>query len=677
MSQPVTAAPGNPLLEPAGLPCFDLIRAEHVEPAIDTVLADNRARLAGLLDGDAEPTVDSLVVELERMSHRLSRVWSPVSHLNAVCSTPELRKAHNACLLKLSEYATELGQNRRLFEALERIAAGDCEAPVRALLDKALRDFRLAGVDLPEAERARFATLTQRLSRLQAEFDQNLLDSAESWHHDVSGDDAVAGLPATVRNRAARTAREAGVDGYRFTLDAPTYTAVLTHADDRDLREALYRAWLTRASDQSPHDPRFDNSTRIDEILTARHELASLLGFANFAELSLAKKMAKNTDEVLEFLHTLAKHCRPAAAKELQTLREFAGSELAPWDLAYHAERLRRERFEIDDETLRSYFPAQRAMDGLFRVTERLFDIRIVATDPPPVWHPDVVYYRVETADGDELGAFYADLYARGGKRGGAWMDECIIRSGLEPGGTVAPVAYFCCNFPPPDGDTPSLLSHPEVLTLFHEFGHTLHHLLTRVDWPSVAGINGVPWDAVELPSQFLENYPWSHEVIAMVSGHYQTGEPLPDALFERLQASRTFHAGLAAVRQLEFALFDFRLHTEYRPGLDVLALLDEVRAEVAVLDVPAYNRFPHSFAHIFGGGYAAGYYSYKWAELLAADAWEAFVAEGMFNRDTARRYVDNILAVGGTRDIMEAFRAFRGRAPDPGALLRHLGIAA
>ncbi len=670
----------NPLLDLAALPRFPAIEAAHVRPALNRVLTDNRQALEALLADPRKADFEHLVLGLERLGHRLGRVWSPVSHLNAVASAPALREAYNECLPLLSEYASELGQNRMLFEAFERIASdgSQLDATQRRLLDHALRDFRLAGVALRSEDRQRFRALMTELSQLQASFEQNLLDASDAWRHHADDDAQVSGLPASTLRAAANAARAADKPGWLFQLDPPTYVAVMTHADDPRLREVFYRAWVTRGSDQGDHDAKFDNSALMQRILECRHEAATLLGFANFAELSLARKMAGSTEEVLSFLQDLALRCRPHALREVAELEALAGRTLAAWDVGYYSEKLRQARFDLSDEALKPYFPVPQVLNGLFRIVGQLYGLRVSPRDDVETWHADARYFDVHGRDGAHLGGFYIDLYARSGKRAGAWMDECVVRAAF--GAEVShPVAYLICNFPPPDEDAPSLLSHQDVVTLFHEFGHTLHHLLTRVDYPSLSGINGVPWDAVELPSQFFENWAWLPEAIVLISAHHETGEPLPAGMLQRLRESRVFQSGLQSVRQLEFALFDFRLHTHYEPGRtdNVERVLAEVRRELAVVPVPDYNRFAHGFSHVFGGGYAAGYYSYKWAEVLAADAFAAFEEAGAFDAATAQRFVDNILAVGGARDAMEGFVAFRGRRPDAAALLRQSGIAA
>jgi oligopeptidase A len=668
----------NPLLHDASLPAFLSIRPQHVEPAVRQVLDENRRGLQQLLESGASGW-DGIVVPIERMQHRLARTWSPVGHLNGVANGDELRAAYNACLPLLTAYHTELAQNPGLCAAYQQVKDtqyAQLQPEQRKLVDNALRDFRLSGVALDPAHKQRFRELMERLATAQAKFDENVLDATNAWTRAVDDASELAGLPAAVIARARAEAEKNGRDGWLFMLDAPNYQAVLTHAEDRGLRQDFYTAWVTRASEQGA--AQWDNSALIEEILGLRHEAAQLVGFRSFAEYSLATKMARDPSEVLQFLRRLARLCRPAAQREFAELEAFAGTKLEAWDVAFHSERLKHERLAVSEEELRPYFPLPRVLQGLFAVAQRLYGIRIEPRTGVEVYHPDVTYYDIVDANGDRRGGFFLDLYARPKKRGGAWMDECVGR--IRLGGDAAlPVAYLVCNFTPPSGQRPSLLTHYEVLTLFHEFGHGLHHMLTRVDFPSVAGINGVPWDAVELPSQFMENFAWREEVLPLISGHVDSGEPLPLETLRKLQATRSFQAGMQSVRQLEFALFDFRLHAEFAParGSRLAATMAEVRAEVAVVRPPAFNRFAHSFQHIFSGGYAAGYYSYKWAEVLSADAFGAFEESGIFDAATARRFLGSILERGGSRDAMEAFVEFRGRQPELEPLLRQLGLAA
>jgi len=670
----------NPLLTDDPLPRFGAIEPAHAEPAIRELLDANRRELERLLQSGAHGW-DGLVAEIERMHHRLARAWSPVGHLNGVLNSDELRAAYNACLPLLTAYHTELGQNAALCAAYQRVydEEGAALLPAqRKLLENALRDFRLAGVSLPDDRKRRFREVMERLAVAQSKFDENVLDATNAWSRHVLDPVELEGLPAAIVERARAAAAAADKAGWWFSLDAPNYQAVMTHASHEGLRQEFYTAWVTRASDQGPHAGRWDNTAGMAEILQLRHEAAQLVGFANFAEYSLATKMAHETREVLDFLRRLARVSRPAAEREFAELQAFAGRPLQAWDVAYYSERLKRERLQVSEEELRPYFPLTRVLAGLFAVASRLYGIRIVAHPDAETYHPDVRYFDILERDGTPRGGFFLDLYARPKKRGGAWMDECVGR--LRIGASAAlPVAYLVCNFTPPAGGKPSLLTHYEVLTLFHEFGHGLHHMLTRVDFPSVGGINGVPWDAVELPSQFMENFAWREEVLPLISAHVDTGEPLPAEVLAKLQATRTFQAGMQTVRQLEFGLFDFRLHAEYEParGPRLAEMLAEVRDEVAVIRPPAFNRFPHSFQHIFSGGYAAGYYSYKWAEVLSADAFGAFEEHGVFDVATARRFLHSILERGGSRDAMEAFVEFRGRKPEIEPLLRQMGLAA
>jgi oligopeptidase A len=669
---------GNPLLAPTALPNFGAIRPEHVEPAVREVLAAQRRALAAV-EAVAAPNLDWLR-QLEHINTEIHRVWGPVSHLNSVLSSPPLRDAYNRCLPLVTEFSTELGQNetlyRRFGELDQRVTA---DQPVeRQLVAHALRDFRLGGVTLVGAPRQRFRELMLEIAAHQASFEQNVMDATDAFEHHETDRGALAGLPQLALERARRLAAEKKLEGWLLRLDPPTFQTVMAHAESAPLRAKYYEAWTTRASDQGPFAGRWDNGKLIEDILALRHEAARLVGFRSFSEYSLATKMAESPERVIEFLRDLARRSRPVAEQELASLRDYAGRTLEPWDTAFYAERLRQEKLHLAEEELRPYFPLPRVLDGLFALLGRLFGLTAQEAAAPSVWHPSVRYYELKDAGGGVVGSFYVDLFARPNKRGGAWMDGCLSRARLN-GGAQAPVAYLVCNFNEAVGDTPSLLTHSEVITLFHEFGHGLHHLLTEIDYPSIAGINGVPWDAVELPSQFLENYTWRPEVLGTIARHFETGAPLPQDKLDTLQRSRTFLAGLAMMRQLEFALFDFRLHHEYDParGSRVLEVLADVRREVAVIMPPAFNRFPNSFGHVFGGGYAAGYYSYKWAEVLAADAFAAFEETGVFDRHTAERFRHAILATGGSRNALDAFVEFRGRPPQLDALLRQAGIAA
>lgn len=670
----------NPLIDLQDLPPFSSIRAEHVEAAIRETLADNRAQLERLLAAE-DYTWDSLVVPLEEMQHRLSRTWSPVGHLNGVLNSDELRTAYNACLPLLTAWHTDLAQNEKLYRAYDHILRSEgkkLDAGQRKLLENALRDFKLAGVALTDEQKQRFKHVMEQLATLQSKFDENVLDATNAWSKQVTSQDELRGLPTPIIDRARAAAEAKSEQGWLFALDPPNYQAILMHAEHEPLRREFYTAWSTRASDQSSLGNRWDNSNLMQQILALRHELANIVGFASYAEYSLATKMASSVHEVREFLEQLATKSRPVAQREYDELVALAGRPLNAWDVAFYAERLKQQRFDLSEEALRPYFPLPRVLSGMFSVAERLYGVRIVERVGIDVYHPDTKLYDILNDDGSRRGSFFVDLYARPKKRGGAWMDECVGRRRLGSKHSQ-PVAYLVCNFMPPVGKQPSLLTHSEVVTMFHEFGHGLHHMLTRVDYPSIAGINGVAWDAVELPSQFMENFAWRAEVLPLISGHVDTGEPLPKADLERLLGSRTFQAGMQTVRQLEFASFDWRIHSEYTAEnhgriMDVLA---EVREHVAVVKPPSFNRFPHSFQHIFSGGYAAGYYSYKWAEVLAADAFSAFEEAGIFDASVSRRFLTAILERGGSKDAMDAFVEFRGRKPQIEPLLKQLGLAA
>jgi len=668
----------NPLLDSSALPRFDDIRPEHALPALRELIAEHRGKLTELLDDPASRDFATLIAPLEEMNHELSRVWSPISHLQSVLEDPAWRDAYNQSLPLMTEHGTELSQNKKLQGAYQQVAdtlPATATAAMQMLLQQELRDFRLAGVALPETSKARYRDLMQELAATQATFDQNVQDSTDSWHFHVTDAAEIAGLPQSVVDRAREAAREHEVDGWWLKLDYPTYHAVMTHADNRGVREVFYKAWATRASDQGDDD-QWDNSDAIEKILALRHEAAQLVGFDNYAEYSLATKMAGSVDDVLEFLKELAERTRSSAKTELDDIQQIADAPLQAWDIAWYLEKLKVQRFAISDEELRQYFPVNIVNNGLFALASRLYDITVTENAAVSGWHESVKYFELRDKDRKLIGSFYTDLFARGGKRSGAWMDECVIRKNLA-GENVAPVGYLVCNFSPPDAEGLSLLTHDDVVTLFHEFGHMLHHLLTTVDYPSIAGINGVPWDAVELPSQFMENFAWSYEVLQHCSKHSKTGKPLSRKIFDRLHDSRNFGDGLAMLRQIEFALFDFLIHAEYDPAMggNALQVSGRVRDEFSLIKHPDYNRQPHSFGHIFAGGYAAGYYSYKWAEVLAADAFAAFEEAGIFDAATAVRFRTEILEIGGSRDFMDAYVAFRGRKPTIDALLLQSGI--
>jgi oligopeptidase A len=674
----------NPLLSHQGLPSFSQIQPEHVEPAIDHLLAESR-RLTNELLQAGNFTWQELIEPMDLMDDRIDRAWSPVSHMNSVVNSDELRSAYNACLPKLSDYATEMGQNEQLYKAYKAVSTQQQELnpTQRKVLENALRDFHLSGVDLPVEKKARYKAISQELSKLTSKFSENVLDATNAWHKLIPDEAQLAGMPESARDLAKQIAEQRGEEGWMLTLEFPSYLPVMTYADNRELRREVYEAFATRASDQGPHRGEWDNSEIMEQILALRHEQASLLGFASYAERSLAKKMARDPQEVLAFLTDLAERSSAQAKAELDELRDFARQqfgmgELEAWDIGYYSEKLRQHRYAITQEELKPYFPESRVLEGMFGVVERLYGITIKEVTGVETWHPDVRFFEIRGQDGEMRGEFYLDLYARPQKRGGAWMDGCISRM-FTSSCDQLPVAYLVCNFSPPVGDKPALFTHDEVETLFHEFGHGLHHLLTRVDYPAVSGINGVAWDAVELPSQFMENWCWEREALHLVSGHYQSGEAIPDELYQRMMAAKNFQSAMQMVRQLEFALFDFRIHHEYQPdhGGRIYDILDQVRKQVAVIVPPDFNRFAHSFSHIFSGGYAAGYYSYKWAEVLSADAFSLFEEQGIFDRDTGNAFLHHVLEKGGSRDAMELFVAFRGREPEIDALLRHSGIAA
>ncbi len=674
----------NPLLQDFDLPPYSEIRPEHVEPAIDSILGDNRVAIEELLSRPAEQLDwQTLVVGLDEMNARLGRAWSPVSHLNAVCNSPELRSAYEACLPKLSAYYTELGQNRALFEAYKALAEGPAaagfEVAQKTILEHSLRDFRLSGIDLPPVEQQRFGAIQMKLAELGSRFSNQLLDATQAWTKHLTDEAALAGLPDSAKGQMKQAAEAKGLDGWLITLEFPSYYAVMTYADDRALRQEVYTAYSTRASDQGPNAGQFDNGPVMQEILDLRQELAKLLGYASYAELSLATKMAESPEQVLGFLRDLAVRSKPFAEKDLAELRAFAAEQglddLKSWDTGYYAEKLRQSRYSLNQEELRAYFPIDKVLAGLFAVVQRLYGIEIVELEDFDAWHPEVRLFEIRE-HGEHVGRFFFDLYARANKRGGAWMDGARDKRRDAEGRLISPVANLVCNFTPPVGERPALLTHDEVTTLFHEFGHGLHHLLTRVEHAGASGINGVAWDAVELPSQFMENWCWEPEGLALISGHYQTGEPLPQEKLERMLAAKNFQSGMMMVRQLEFSLFDFELHATHGDGRSVLEVLEAIRDEVSVLRPPRENRFPNSFAHIFSGGYAAGYYSYKWAEVLSSDAFSRFEEEGVFNAETGRAFREAILARGGSQEPMVLFVDFRGREPSIDALLRHLGLS-
>ncbi|WP_323975101.1 oligopeptidase A [Aeromonas hydrophila] len=678
----------NPLLTMDSLPPFSQIQPDQVQPAVTQAIADCKQKISDVLAQRDPHTWDSLIAPLEEVNDRLARIWSPVSHLNSVLNSEALRAAHDACLPLLSEFQTYVGQHEGLYQAYRELAESDdfplLSGAQRKEIQNTLRDFRLSGIGLPAEAQQRYGEIQARLSELASRFSNNVLDATQGWSKLVTDEDELAGLPQSAQAAARQLAELKGKEGWLFTLDIPSYLPVMMYADNRALRAELYEAFTTRASDQGPNAGKWDNSAIMTELLALRRELAQLLGFANYAELSLATKMADKPEQVVNFLTDLAAKSLPQGKAELDEIRAFAAeqhgqSELAAWDIAYYAEKLKQHKFSISDEQLRPYFPASKVVKGLFEVVKRVFGMKVRERLGIDTWHPDVRFYDIFDAEDELRGSFYLDLYAREHKQGGAWMDVCLGRRYRQDGSLQKPVAYLTCNFNGPVDGKPALFTHNEVVTLFHEFGHGIHHMLTRIDVAGVAGINGVAWDAVELPSQFLENWCWESEALAFISGHHETGEPLPADMLEKMLTARNFQAAMQMLRQLEFALFDFRLHQEFDPASadQIPALLDEVRSQVAVMTPPAFNRFQHSFSHIFAGGYAAGYYSYKWAEVLSADAFSRFEEEGIFNPATGQSFLKNILEKGGSKEPMELFRAFRGREPQVDALLRHSGIAA
>ena len=672
----------NPLIAYPELPPFSNIQPEHVLPAVEQLVADGRARIQQVL-ADGKFDYAHLVQPLDEEDDRLSKAFGPAGHLNAVAQNEALRNAYNSCLPLLSEYGTEVGQNAELCAAYQALRDSDewdsLNEAQQKDIENTLRDFRLSGVDLPDDKKARYMANSKRLSELTSKFSDNTLDATQAWTKHVTDEAELDGLPDSAKAGAADRAKADGKDGWLLTLDAPVFIAVMSHCKNADLRKEMYVAWTTKASDQGPQAGQFDNAAIMDEILKLRHEQAQLLGFANYGEESLATKMARDVNEVIQFLEDLAKRAKPQAEQELAELKAFAAEQgaddLTPWDIGFWSERLREARYSISEEELRPWFPADTVINGMFAVVGKLFGIQFRQRDDVDTWHDDVRFYELVDDDGSVRAAFYLDMYARTGKRGGAWMDDARIRRRRPDGSLQTPVAYLTCNFAPPAGGKPGLLTHDEVVTLFHEFGHGLHHMLTEQDVSGISGINGVAWDAVELPSQFLENWCWTEEGIALISGHYETGEPLPKEKLEKMLAAKNFQSAMQMVRQLEFSLFDMRIHAEYREGMDIYQVLKEVREQVAVIQPPAFNRFPNSFGHIFAGGYAAGYYSYKWAEVLSADAYSRFEEEGEFNEETGRAFRSEILAKGGSREPMELFKAFRGREPSVEPLLRHCGI--
>lgn len=669
----------------SSLPQFSHIDISSFPNKLEKTLAENLKAIDALLAQPGPHTWQTLMRPLENRDDELNQLWSPIGHLHAVKDSDELRTTYNACIQQLSDYGTAVSHNKKLYAAVQSLADSDnyktLDTAQKKIIEHELRDFKLSGVTLEDNDKKQFAKLSKELAQLTTKFEENLLDATQAWHKHITDEKQLSGIPDLAKSAAKQTAEQKGLDGWVFTLNIPSYLAVVTHADDAELRKDMYYAYTTRASEQGPNAGQFDNSSVMQAILQTRFALAKLLEFSNYAERSLATKMVKDTDQVIQFLNDLLESSLPAARQEYQELREFAASELsmpdlAAWDVAYVSEKLRRKAYDISQEELRPYFPRPQVVKGLFAILEKLFQITVkdVKTD---VWHPDVKCYALYDTNNELRSYVYFDLFARANKRGGAWMDECRVRRRLDSGDIQIPIAYVNCNFNPPVGNDPALLTHDDVITLFHEFGHALQHMLTKVDYADVSGINGIPWDAVEIASQFLENWAWEKESIALISKHYQTGKPLPDDLYNKMLAAKNYHAALAMVRQLEFALFDFRLHLEFDIEQDnqVQRILNEVRENVRIIPTPEFNRFQHGFSHIFAGGYAAGYYSYKWAEVMAADAFELFKEKGIFDRTTSDKFLTTFLELGGSVAPADVFKAFRGRDPQVDALLKQMGI--
>ncbi len=679
----------NPLLAQSTLPLFASIDAQHVVPAVKQALNDYRQTVEKILSENTHFTWDNLCQPLEEASNQLSRVWSPIGHLHSVKNSPELREAYESSLPFLSEFSTWMGQHDGLYQAYKSLKERDdfdslTQAQKKSIVNT-LRDFELSGIGLPVEKQKRYGEIVARLSELSSTYGNNVLDATMGWTKLIKDEKDLSGLPESAIAAAKAMAESKGEEGYLLTLDMPSYLPVMTYADNRELREEMSIAYSTRASDQGPNAKKWDNSEIMNELLALRHELANLLGFSNFAEKSLATKMAESPKQVLDFLNDLAERAHHQGMQELAELTEFVKThhsadnidELKSWDLGYYSEKQKQHKFSLNDEELRPYFPEQRAIDGLFEVVHRIYGLVAKERNDIETWHPDVRFFELYDDSNSLRGSFYLDLYARENKRGGAWMDDCAGRMRHSDGSLQNPVAYLTCNFNKPLGDKPALFTHNEVTTLFHEFGHGLHHMLTKIDVADVAGINGVPWDAVELPSQFMENWCWEPEALAFISGHYETGEPLPKEMLDSMLAAKNYQSAMFVLRQLEFGLFDFRLHAEFDPkkGGQVMPTLKSIKDKVAVIPSPEWSRFPHAFSHIFAGGYCAGYYSYLWADVLAADAFSRFSEEGIFNRETGQSFLDNILSRGGSEEPMALFERFRGRKPELDAMLKSYGI--
>ena len=658
------------------LPDFSDLCARDISSNVSSLIKAQREKIKNLLNDDTKPNF-SLVSEIEEMHHKLSMVFSPISHLQNVMDDPDWREAYNSCIPLLTEYGTELSQDPDLEKAYRKIIKKlkDKSSPEFSLLKKELRSFTLNGVNLDQNKKTKFKDLKKQLSIKQAKFGQNVQDSTDSWLYFTAEESETVGITSEILQQAKERADKENKSGWQFSLDYPTYHAVMTHAENSNLREKFYKAWSTRASDQADQK-KWDNSDNIKEILAIRKEISELVGFNNYAEYSLATKMAETTADVFEFLYDLANKTKSTALNEIEMIEQFAGQKLQPWDVSYYLEKYKQENFSVSDDELKQYFQKSTVQNGMFDVAKSLFDITLEINPNIPVWHESVEFVEVKNLNGEIIGGFYIDLFARNGKRSGAWMDECVIRKNINDN-KMLPIGYLVCNFTPPNEKGISLLTHNDVITWFHEFGHMLHHLLTKVDLPSISGINGVPWDGVELPSQFMENFAWNYQVLKDCSKHHITGQYFPKSIFRKLQKARNFGSGLAMLRQLEFALYDLSIHTNYEADKDgdTLNILASIKSQISLLESPDYNRFPMSFSHIFAGGYAAGYYSYKWAEVLAADAFSAFEEGGIFDKKLALKFRKEILEIGGSRDFMQGFKNFRGRAPSLEPLLIQNGI--
>ena len=675
----------NPLLTFTDLPPFSQIKPEHVKPAVEQVIEECRNKIEQVLEGNTSPSWDNLVAPIEEVDDRLGRIWSPVSHMNSVVNSDELREAYESCLPVLSEYGTWVGQHEGLFKLYQTLSESDefanLDMAQQKMITNTLRDFTLSGIALDAQKKTEYGKIQARLSELSSTFSNQVLDATMAFKKHITDEKMLAGLPDSAKAAAAQLASQNDLAGWLFTLDIPSYLPIMSYADNRELREEMYRAYVTRASETGPYGGEFDNTAIIEETLSLRTKIANLLGFEHYAQRSIATKMAESTDQVQSFLHDLARQSKPQAQADLAEVNAFAAehygrTELQAWDIGYYSEKLKQEKYAISDEQLRPYFPETHVVPGLFEVVSRLYGLKITERKDVDTWHSDVRFFDIVDSDDEYRGSFYLDLYARAKKRGGAWMDECRVKRRKVDGSLQHPVAYLTCNFSGPVDGKPACFTHDEVVTLFHEFGHGIHHMLTKIEVSGVSGINGVAWDAVELPSQFLENWCWQPEALQFISGHVDTGEPLPKALLDKMLAAKNFQSAMQMLRQIEFSLFDFTLHMQTE-SVDVQAFLNEVRKEISVLTPPEFNRFQNSFGHIFAGGYAAGYYSYKWAEVLSSDAFASFEENGIFDAKTGRRFLESILQMGGSKEPMALFVDFKGREPSVDALLRHSGIAA